>query len=91
MDDTRSKAKRQFAVVHLDGIIILSRTVEVPFCHVWTVMGLKSRAGESLKLKKGLSLDDSADHLSHVVQTCQFNISKKGRPGSRNTTHYERD
>lgn len=76
-DRILSKVKWQFAIVCLEDVFIFSRSAEKRLDQPRTVIGLLSKAGESLKRNKCYLLEDRIEYLRHIVQPYRLGISTK--------------
>lgn len=68
MNDLLSKVKWKFALVHLDKIVIFSRTTDAHTDHVGQVLTLLKDAGTPLSLRKSEFFTNSIDYLGHVIR-----------------------
>lgn len=78
MDAMLSAGKSQFAMVYMDDIVILSRSVEEHLDHIRTLLKLLSRAGVSLKLESCFFIKEHIDYLGLVIQPARLGVSTKG-------------
>lgn len=62
-----SAVKSQFALVHLDNIVVFFKSSEKYAVHVCTVLTLLGDANATLKLKKFQYSVQVIDHLGHVI------------------------
>lgn len=63
-----STTKSSFPFVYLDDVVIFLRAAEEHLYHLQPVLGLLSRAGKSLSLKKGFFYGDQIDNLASITQ-----------------------
>lgn len=67
--------KWQFALVYLEDIVTFSTTPRQHIEHTKKVLGLLSKAGVSLKLKKCRFFTTTIDYLGHVIRPGRLEIA----------------
>lgn len=80
--------KWQFAQVYFDDIFTIFGSFEEHLDHILTVLGLLSRAGDSLKSKKLFFNEECIDYQGHVIQPGRLVYRQKHQCDSQITTPY---
>lgn len=75
MDATLAFVKWQLALVYLDDIVILSKTLEKHIDHVNQKQTILQHTGVPHELKKWFSFTDTIDYIGNVVRQRRLEIS----------------
>lgn len=77
MDVTLASVIWQLAIVHIDDVIIFSRTPQQHLEHTKEVLRLMKEASMTIKLKKCPFFCESIAYLGHVIAPGKLQVARK--------------